>query len=62
MNSETKDLREYVPLKQGLRPVRTPGVVAALALREYVPLKQGLRPAATAAGLTCSNASESMFH
>ena len=37
-------LREYVPLKQGLRLFeRYFGHDEQLALREYVPLKQGLR-------------------
>ena len=36
-------LREYVPLKQGLRRFRPIFLWAALDLREYVPLKQGLR-------------------
>ena len=43
MLSFTVDLREYVPLKQGLRqefPILNNN---APWLREYVPLKQGLR-------------------
>ena len=36
-------LREYVPLKQGLRHLFVSHLDPPL-LREYVPLKQGLRP------------------
>ena len=36
-------LREYVPLKQGLRLVLFDIMVMTTVLREYVPLKQGLR-------------------
>ena len=36
-------LREYVPLKQGLRLRGLSFITALSALREYVPLKQGLR-------------------
>ena len=41
--ARTSALREYVPLKQGLRPHRRSGSYEPLHLREYVPLKQGLR-------------------
>ena len=37
------NLREYVPLKQGLRQVYGSALVRGEVLREYVPLKQGLR-------------------
>ena len=39
-----KKLREYVPLKQGLRQERFCCLFNLRPLREYVPLKQGLRP------------------
>ena len=37
-------LREYGPLKQGLRPSAVCSLPSILRLREYGPLKQGLRP------------------
>ena len=36
-------LREYLPLKQGLRLAIINAARAAKPLREYLPLKQGLR-------------------
>ena len=36
-------LREYLPLKQGLRPALSGSMHDASILREYLPLKQGLR-------------------
>ena len=53
-------LREYVPLKQGLRRTATPAG-AAVVLREYVPLKQGLRQLLQYEGKEW-HISESMFH
>ena len=44
MRSNLSALREYVPLKQGLRHTFFEVMPAAFWLREYVPLKQGLRP------------------
>ena len=38
------NLREYVPLKQGLRQGILKVIISNMGLREYVPLKQGLRP------------------
>ena len=46
MNSASErhtELREYVPLKQGLRRYETSFLTTIYTLREYVPLKQGLR-------------------
>ena len=39
----TGPLREYVPLKQGLRLQEDQQIKPKTVLREYVPLKQGLR-------------------
>ena len=39
----TLGLREYVPLKQGLRLCAVKALAIFIELREYVPLKQGLR-------------------
>ena len=36
-------LREYLPLKQGLRPIMFFVLYMLKELREYLPLKQGLR-------------------
>ena len=54
-------LREYVPLKQGLRRLPLTLTEHEHRLREYVPLKQGLRlpPALTQHE---HRLSESMFH
>ena len=37
-------LREYLPLKQGLRLLKFNNIHNNMHLREYLPLKQGLRP------------------
>ena len=42
VGSSHQGLREYIPLKQGLRQ-NCRGFYAILSLREYIPLKQGLR-------------------
>ncbi len=36
-------LREYIPLKQGLRLIKNHPSLFYCRLREYIPLKQGLR-------------------
>ena len=38
-----KCLREYLPLKQGLRHIFSSTNITFMFLREYLPLKQGLR-------------------
>ncbi len=38
-------LREYIPTKQGLRPLSTEDINEMETLREYIPTKQGLRRA-----------------
>ena len=55
-------LREYVPLKQGLRPMVDFFLLIQLALREYVPLKQGLRRPSVSVYASPLEYSESMFH
>ena len=37
-------LRDYIPLKQGLRRIIILIPLILLELRDYIPLKQGLRP------------------
>ena len=37
-------LRDYIPLKQGLRPDVHEDALLLVDLRDYIPLKQGLRP------------------
>ena len=56
-------LREYVPLKQGLRhAVQFVMWKRRPRLREYVPLKQGLRRLCTICEEEFACLSESMFH
>ena len=56
-------LREYIPLKQGLRQVRRwPFGVRVPPLREYLPLKQGLRLHQLKAEHVEISGSESIFH
>ena len=43
MKRDLTPLREYLPLKQGLR-LSLIKELAQEKLREYLPLKQGLRP------------------
>ncbi len=55
------NLREYLPLEQGLRLYGKHNEIKACALREYLPLEQGLRhpkPNATSTNI----GSESIFH
>ena len=44
MQKDFYKLRDYIPLKQGLRPLRTRMPGNKVRLRDYIPLKQGLRP------------------
>ena len=43
-NHDLKTIKEYHPLKQGLRPGVISGTNITLNIKEYHPLKQGLRP------------------
>ena len=64
INSNNKcSLREYLPLKQGLRHKITSvdKKFTCIALREYLPLKQGLRQQVIVLWIA-NYCSESIFH
>ena len=39
-----KEVRDYLPLQQGLRPIGESDKATIALVRDYLPLQQGLRP------------------